>query len=267
MPPPARRRHLSPWVSPSSPLAFPLPIHARAARRAHRRNRRKCPLAVVEPDEIRPTSLPSPAGWLAAARPEPHGRAPRDAWSHRRGARTRPGLVRARGVRGARARRRDDDDASSRGGGDASDGSERDDRSVLNDPAGFYPEEPAARRAYGRLLRHRADAAERARRHDDEHDTRTPSLTQNSTHPTVAADDEPTFVPGRTVGETAAAAARTRAAKATVAETAAFVRAAGGTAGVGGVASAGATTATCTTSTVATSRTSAGRFEGGATCG
>ena len=107
---------------------------------------------------------------------------------------------------------------------------------MLNDPAGFYPEEPAARRAYGRLLRHRADAAERARRHDDEHDTRTPSLTQNSTHPTDAADDEPTFVPGRTVGETAAAAARTRAAKATVAETAAFVRAAGGTAGVGGVA-------------------------------
>ena len=43
-------------------------------------------------------------------------------------------------------------------------------------------------------------------------------------------------VPGRTVGETAAAAARTRAAKANVAETAAFVRAAGGTAGVGGVA-------------------------------
>jgi len=136
-------------------------------------------------------------------------------------------------VRGARARRRDDD-ASHRGGG--SDASERDDRSVLNDPAGFYPDEPAARRAYGRLLRHRADAEERARRHDEEHDARDPSL-----DPTLSAVDERTFahelrVPGRTVGETAAAAARTRTRKANVAETAAFVRAAGGNAGVGGVA-------------------------------
>ena len=235
MPPPARRRHLSPWVSPSSPLAFPSDPRAPPVAAARRRNREKCPLAVASLRSPQPTSRPPQVG------SPPHGPNPTDARLATRGRTAEeheldPALFERAGVRGARARRRDDDDASSRGGGDASDGSERDDRSVLNDPAGFYPEEPAARRAYGRLLRHRADAAERARRHDEEHDTRTPSLTQNSTHPTVAADDEPTFVPGRTVGETAAAAARTRAAKATVAETAAFVRAAGGTAGVGGVA-------------------------------
>ena len=107
---------------------------------------------------------------------------------------------------------------------------------MLNDPAGFYPEEPAARRAYGRLLRHRADAEERARRHDEEHDTRTPSLTPSDDERALLESVTNRGVPGRTVGETAAAAARTRAAKANVAETAAFVRAAGGTAGVGGVA-------------------------------
>ena len=106
MPPPARRRHLSPWVSPSSPLAFP--SDPRVSRRPIvGTDETYVPTRGREPDEIRPTSLPSPAGWLAAARTEPHGRAPRDAWSHRRGARTRPGLVRARGgPRRARAKTR-----------------------------------------------------------------------------------------------------------------------------------------------------------------
>ena len=236
MPPPARRRHLSPWVSPSSPLAFPSDPRAPPVAAARRRNREKCPLAVASLRSPQPTSRPPQVG------SPPHGPNPTDARLATRGRTAEeheldPALFERAAVRGARARRRDDDDAS-RGG--ESDASERDDRSVLNDPAGFYPEEPAARRAYGRLLRHRADAEERARRHDEEHDTRTPSLTPS--------DDERALlesvtnhlahrgVPGRTVGETAAAAARTRAAKATVAETAAFVRAAGGTAGVGGVA-------------------------------
>ena len=43
MPPPARRRHLSPWVSPSSPLAFPSDPRAPPVAAARRRNRRKVP--------------------------------------------------------------------------------------------------------------------------------------------------------------------------------------------------------------------------------
>ena len=171
MPPPARRRHLSPWVSPSSPLAFPSDPRAPPVAAARRRNRRKCPLAVASLRSPQPTSRPPQVG------SPPHGPNPTDARLATRGRTAEeheldPALFERAAVRGARARRRDDDDAS-RGG--ESDASERDDRSVLNDPAGFYPEEPAARRAYGRLLRHRADAEERARRHDEEHDTRTPS--------------------------------------------------------------------------------------------
>ena len=49
-------------------------------------------------------------------------------------------------------------------------------------------------------------------------------------------DDSTAIVPGRTVAETALADARVKSRKANVAEIAAFVRTAGGTAGVGGVA-------------------------------
>ena len=112
-----------------------------------------------------------------------------------------------------------------------------DTRSVFNDPAGFYPEEPAARKAYGRLLAHRQDAEERARRHDEQHPPGVQGQVQ--THRRGAhdrGDDSTAIVPGRTVAETALADARVKSRKANVAEIAAFVRTAGGTAGVGGVA-------------------------------
>ena len=110
-----------------------------------------------------------------------------------------------------------------------------DTRSVFNDPAGFYPEEPAARKAYGRLLAHRQDAEERARRHDEQHPTGVQGQVQ--THRRDApdrGDDSMAIVPGRAVAETALADARVKSRKANVAEIAAFVRTAGGTVGVGG---------------------------------
>ena len=112
-----------------------------------------------------------------------------------------------------------------------------DTRSVFNDPAGFYPEEPAARKAYGRLLAHRQDAEERSRRHDEQHPPGVQGQVQARRRGAPdRGDDSTAIVPGRTVAETALADARVKSRKANVAEIAAFVRTAGGTAGVGGVA-------------------------------
>ena len=137
------------------------------------------------------------------------------------------------GVRGERHQLHIDDQDSE----DDDTNSGSDTRSVFNDPAGFYPEEPAARKAYGRLLAHRQDAEERARRHDEQHPPGVQGQVQARRR--VApdrGDDSTAIVPGRTVAETALADARVKSRKANVAEIAAFVRTAGGTAGVGGVA-------------------------------
>lgn len=105
----AATRATPPPLAVGEPLESPrLPFRStRAARRGGPSSEpTKVPTRGREP-EIPPNPHPSPAGWLAAARSEPHGRAPRDAWSHRRGARTRPGLVRTRGgPRRARAKTR-----------------------------------------------------------------------------------------------------------------------------------------------------------------
>ena len=136
------------------------------------------------------------------------------------------------GVRGERHQLHIDDQDSE----DDDTNSGSDTRSVFNDPAGFYPEEPAARKAYGRLLAHRQDAEERARRHDEQHPPGVQGQVQAHRLRQDDRCDEMAIVPGRTVAETALADARVKSRKANVAEIAAFVRTAGGTAGVGGVA-------------------------------
>ena len=138
------------------------------------------------------------------------------------------------GVRGERHQLHIDDQDSE----DDDTNSGSDTRSVFNDPAGFYPEEPAARKAYGRLLAHRQDAEERARRHDEQHPPGVQGQVQARRRDAPDRGDDSTAIvrTGRTVAETALADARVKSRKANVAEIAAFVRTAGGTAGVGGVA-------------------------------
>ena len=239
MPPPARRRHLSPWVSPVSPRAphtvppirpSPLP-----PTHTHRNRRRKSPLVL--------TSSPHPLTPPPQVGSPPHGPNPTDARLATHGQTHEeyeldPNHFERAGVRGERRARRDaehqlhiDDQDSD---DDTNSGS--DTRSVFNDPAGFYPEEPAARKAYGRLLAHRQDAEERARRHDEQHPPGVQRQVQTHRLRQDDRGDEMAIVPGRTVAETALADARVKSHKANVAEIAAFVRTAGGTAGVGGVA-------------------------------
>ena len=229
MPPPARRRHLSPWVSPVSPRAphtvppirpSPLP-HTHIGNddeSAHSERRRATPLTP-------PPQVGSP----------PHGPNPTDARLATHG-QTReeyeldPNHFERAGVRGERHQLHIDDQDSE----DDDTNSGSDTRSVFNDPAGFYPEEPAARKAYGRLLAHRQDAEERARRHDEQHPPGVQGQVQAHRLRQDDRCDEMAIVPGRTVAETALADARVKSHKANVAEIAAFVRTAGGTVGVGG---------------------------------
>ena len=233
MPPPARRRHLSPWVSPVSPCAphtvpsiRPSPLQP---TRTSETTTKVPTLNVVAPH---PTTPPPQVG------SPPHGPNPTDARLATHG-QTReeyeldPNHYERAGVRGERHKLHIDDQDSE----DDDTNSGSDTRSVFNDPAGFYPEEPAARKAYGRLLAHRQDAEERARRHDEQHPPGVQGQVQARRR--VApdrGDDSTAIVPGRTVAETALADARVKSRKANVAEIAAFVRTAGGTAGVGGVA-------------------------------
>jgi len=234
MPPPARRRHLSPWVSPVSPRAphtvppirpSPLPPHTHIGtddESAHSERPNAHPLTP-------PPQVGSP----------PHGPNPTDARLATHG-QTReeyeldPNHYERAGVRGERHQLHIDDQDSE----DDDTNSGSDTRSVFNDPAGFYPEEPAARKAYGRLLAHRQDAEERARRHDEQHPPGVQGQVQARRRVAPDRGDDSTAIvrTGRTVAETALADARVKSRKANVAEIAAFVRTAGGTAGVGGVA-------------------------------
>ena len=144
---------------------------------------------------------------------------------------------------------------------------------MLNDPAGFYPEEPAAApgvRALTRAPGGRGGARQAPRRRTRHSD---PSLTQSDDERALREiRDQPSRAPSFREGPSAKPRRRRRG-RELLRPPSRRRRRSSERRGEPPVSAASrreiapATNATCTTSTVATSRTSAGRFEGGTTCG